>query len=194
METIIRRPLVRPMISAIIVSLLMTALLGYMVAGRAAILRYGAEIRLKTAPVDPRDLLKGDYVTLNYDISSIPVTKLTGPKPKEGKQANLFVRLAPGADGFWTVTEASFQSLQAQDGSVVLKSLPYVGYYANQSDFFGIPYGIERYYVPEGQGKSIESSVRSAALAVVVKVSKSGVGQIARLEMNGKPLYDEPLY
>ena len=194
MEQIIRKPLVRPLISAIIVSVLMTLALGYMVESRATILRYGTEIRLKTAPVDPRDLLKGDYVILNYDISSFPTSKLIGTKPVYGKYGNLFVRLAPDADGFWTVREASFQPLPAQDGSVVLKSLPNVGYYETQSDFFSIPYGIEQYFVPEGQGKMIESSISSSELAVVVKVSKDGVGQISRLEMNGKPLYDEPLY
>ena len=194
MEQINRKPLVRPLISAVIVSLLMTLALGYMVESRATILRYGTAIRLKTAPVDPRDLLRGDYVTLNYDISSFPTTKLIGTKPEDGKRGNLFVRLSPGADGFWIVTEASFQSLPAQDGSVVLKSHANVGYYATQSDFFSIAYGIEQYFVPEGQGKTIESSISSSDLAVVVKVSKDGVGQISRLEMNGKPLYDEPLY
>ncbi len=29
-------------------------------------LRTGTEVILKTMPVDPRDLFRGDYVTLNY--------------------------------------------------------------------------------------------------------------------------------
>ena len=126
MEQIIRKPLVRPLISAIIVSLLMTLVLGYMVESRATILKNGMEIRLKTAPVDPRDLLRGDYVILNYDISSFPTSKVNGTKPAEGKLGNLFVRLSPGADGFWTVAEASFQALPSQEGTVVLKSRPNV--------------------------------------------------------------------
>lgn len=194
MEQIIRKPLVRPLISAVIVSLLMTLVLGYMVESRATILKNGTEIRLKTAPVDPRDLLRGDYVILNYDISGFPTSKVNGTKPAEGKHGNLFVRLSPGADGFWTVAEASFQALPSQEGTVVLKSRPNVGLYTGQSDFFSIQYGIEQYFVPEGQGKMIESSISSSELAVIVKVSKDGVGQISRLEMNGKPLYDEPLY
>ena len=34
---------------------------------------WGEEIRLKTMPVDPRDLFYGDYVTLGYEISTIPI-------------------------------------------------------------------------------------------------------------------------
>ena len=37
----------------------------------------GDEIRLKVKPVDPRDLLRGQYVALNYDISEIQVKKST---------------------------------------------------------------------------------------------------------------------
>ena len=47
--------------------------LGWIIAGRAAILRDGQEILLKVEPVDPRDLLRGDYVRLGYEISRIPV-------------------------------------------------------------------------------------------------------------------------
>ena len=31
----------------------------------------GTEVRLKTEPRDPRDLLRGDYVVLNYQFSNI---------------------------------------------------------------------------------------------------------------------------
>jgi uncharacterized membrane-anchored protein len=31
----------------------------------------GKEVLLSTVPIDPRDLFKGDYVTLSYDINAI---------------------------------------------------------------------------------------------------------------------------
>ena len=40
----------------------------------------GTEILLKTAPVDPRDLFRGDYVTLSYEINTI------GPYALKGKE------------------------------------------------------------------------------------------------------------
>ena len=36
-----------------------------MIAGRASILRTGQEVLLDVRPIDPRDLLRGDYVILN---------------------------------------------------------------------------------------------------------------------------------
>ena len=63
-------------LAALAVGLGQTAILGYMVESRASILRYGTEILLQTALVDPRDLLRGDYVILSYDISTIPAAFL----------------------------------------------------------------------------------------------------------------------
>ena len=36
-------------------------------------LKTGREVLLKTVPVDPRDMLMGDYVILNYEISQVPI-------------------------------------------------------------------------------------------------------------------------
>jgi uncharacterized membrane-anchored protein len=43
-----------------------------MIAERAAPLRSGRTVLLRVVPVDPRDLLRGDYVTLSYEISRVP--------------------------------------------------------------------------------------------------------------------------
>src|SRR5262249_24538511 len=48
------------------------ALIALMVADRVMILRTGTDVTLQTQPVDPRDFLRGDYVTLGYAISSVP--------------------------------------------------------------------------------------------------------------------------
>ena len=66
---------------ALFIAIVQTAILGYMIEGRASILRSGTEVLLKTAPVDPRDLLRGDYVILTYDISTISTTSITGTRP-----------------------------------------------------------------------------------------------------------------
>ncbi len=39
-------------------------------------LKTGVEVLLKTAPVDPRDLFRGDYVILRYDVSTIDTAAL----------------------------------------------------------------------------------------------------------------------
>lgn len=181
---------------ALFVSLVQTAILGYMIEGRAAILRSGTEVLLKTAPVDPRDLLRGDYVILTYDISSISTTSVTGTRPDEGDVAKLYVRLKPGSDGFWIVSQASFDPLAAEDGSVVLLSQPITIYgweWENAGNLF-VSYGIERFYVPEGEGKPIEDGRNEGRVSVAARISADGQAQIRALMLDGEPLYEEPLY
>ncbi len=181
---------------ALFVVLLQTAILGYMIEGRAGILRSGTEVLLKTAPVDPRDLLRGDYVILTYDISTISTTSVTGQKPETGDAERLHVRLKPGTDGYWIVSEASFDPLQAEEGSVILLSMPVTIYdweWQNAGNLT-VSYGIERYYVPEGEGKPIEDGRNQGRVSVAVRISDTGQGQIRALMLDGEPLYEEPLY
>ena len=181
---------------ALFVALLQTAILGYMIEGRAGILRSGTEVLLKTAPVDPRDLLRGDYVILTYDISTISTTSVTGQKPETGDAERLHVRLKPGTDGYWIVSEASFDPLQAEEGSVILLSMPVTIYdweWQNAGNLT-VSYGIERYYVPEGEGKPMEDGRNQGRVSVAVRISDTGQGQIRALMLDGEPLYEEPLY
>ena len=45
--------------------------LGVMAGEREFILITGERIRLRTAPIDPRDPFRGDFVRLRYEISSV---------------------------------------------------------------------------------------------------------------------------
>lgn len=189
-------PAFRPLIAAIVVALLQTAFLGYMIESRASILRNGIDVVLKTVPVDPRDLLRGDYVILAYDISSIPTEKITGGFPTEATDAQIAVRLEKQSDGFWSVSEASFGPLAPKDGSVVASSAPFYFYPTPDSppSSLNVEYGIERYYVPEGEGRVLEEARNANALAVTASVDGGGRMQIRSISIDGKSLYDEPLY
>ncbi len=188
---------VPPIAAAIVAAALQTAVLGYMVESRASILRSGEDIKLKTLPVDPRDLLRGDYVILSYPISTISKDIVTGDIPRDSQQVRMAVRLKPGADGLWTASEASFGDLAPAKGSVVLRTLPFE-YYSSVDNVLPetlfVSYGIERYYVPEGEGKVLEDARNQEELEVEARVSKEGTPQIARLILKGEPIYDEPLY
>lgn len=181
---------------ALFIAIVQTAILGYMIEGRASILRSGTDVLLQTAPVDPRDLLRGDYVILTYDISTISTTSITGTRPETGEVASLHVRLKPGADGYWTVSAASFDPLAEEDGSVVLLSQPVTIYdweWENAGNLT-VSYGIERFYVPEGEGRPIEDGRNQGRVSVAVRVSEDGQAQIRALMLDNEPLYEEPLY
>lgn len=192
--TLLRIP---PLAAALVAAALQTAVLGYMVESRAAILRSGTEIKLKTVPIDPRDLLRGDYVILSYSISTLPKSIVTGDVPRGGERLRMSVRLKPGADGLWTASEASFGDLAPAQGSVLLRTLPFDFYTTADNllpETLFVSYGIERYYVPEGEGKVLEDARNQEELEVEARVSQDGTPQIARLVLRGEPIYDEPLY
>ena len=71
-----------PLLAALLVAGAQTAALGYMIESRASILRSGRDVLLKTVPVDPRDLLRGDYVILSYDISRLQPELFKGDRPR----------------------------------------------------------------------------------------------------------------
>ncbi|MDR9762333.1 GDYXXLXY domain-containing protein [Rhizobium redzepovicii] len=182
------------LLSAIIVAGLQTVILGTIIQSRASILNNGAEVLLKTAPVDPRDFLRGDYVVLNYDISSVRVQTVSGGIPAEPGEHTLWVRLKKQEDGFWTVIESSFHHLPPLPETVILRSQPFYSGGLAAGDSIRVEYGIERYYVPEGQGKPIEEARNGGNVAIAVRVSPAGSAQIRGLLVDGKPVYDEPLY
>ena len=184
----------RHLISAIIVAGLQTMILVTIIQSRASILSNGAEVLLKTTPVDPRDFLRGDYVVLNYDISTVPVETVSGGISAEPGERTLWVRLKKQADGFWTVSESSFQTLSPQPETVILRSKPFYSGGLAAGDSIRVEYGIERYYIPEGQGKPIEEARNDGNVAIAVRVSPDGRAQIRSLLVDGKPVYDEPLY
>lgn len=181
-------------IAAIVVAGLQTLILGYTIQSRASILAGGMQVMLKTAPVDPRDFLRGDYVVLNYDISSVPVSTVTGGIPAEAGEQTLWVRLRRQPDGFWAVVESSFKQLPAAPDTVVLRSLPFYSYGPGNGETIRVEYGIERYYVPEGEGKPLEEARNDGVVSIAASVSPSGTAQIRSLVVDGKPAYEEPLY
>jgi uncharacterized membrane-anchored protein len=182
------------LVAAILVAGLQTLILGYIIQSRASILASGAEVLLKTAPVDPRDFLRGDYVVLNYDISSVPISTVTGGIPAEAGEQTLWVRIKRQPDGFWGVVESSFAKLPAASDTVVLRSLPFYSYGPGSGETIRVEYGIERYYVPEGEGKPLEEARNEGVVSIAASVSSSGAAQIRSLVVDGKPAYEEPLY
>lgn len=188
-------------LGAVLAAALQVFLLWQMIEGRAAILRDGVEVRLKTVPVDPRDLLRGKYVRLNYDISQVNASLFQGDTPAGRRTKRpVYVVLAKQADGFWGVVAVHPESPEnLKPGQVVVET--------QRGAFFrfGAPtsrqtvrlsYGIERFYVPEGDAIEIENQYRdrNTPVDVIAAVSPDGAIQIKRLIIDGKPVYEEPLY
>lgn len=180
-----RLPALNIWLAMILVASLQSAALAYIVFDRAQLLANGREIVLDTRPVDPRSLFRGDYVILNYgQISLLPQDLAKG---MEKTQRTVYVTLQNDAEG-WRPTAVSDKFPDAiRSGEVVLKGM-------RQHRSRRIRYGIESYFVPEGDGKRLEKLIRKGELKVVVAVGLDGRAGIKGLVVEGKPVYDEPIF
>ncbi|WP_439272408.1 GDYXXLXY domain-containing protein [Pseudochrobactrum sp. HB0163] len=184
------------LIAAVIAALLQT---GVMLAGvlqRINILRNGTEVVLRSLPVDPRDLMRGDYVTLSYDISRIPVNMIRGEPPHKSGLNYLYVILAKEPDDSWKLQRAQFTMPdRTEKNEIILRGeieAPIQAY--DENSRIPVVYGIERYYVPEGEGLALEQAQTEGTVDIVLSVNDKGIAAIRSVLVNGKPFYKEPLF
>jgi len=190
----------RTLLLAALVAAIQIGFLGWMIAGRAAVLRDGREVLLKVEPVDPRDLLRGDYVRLGYEIGQIPIERVSNipARPSGSRETPIFVRLEPTADGVWKLKAASFgEPLEPPPGAGEVDILGKVRSWHVSETMGSIirpEFGIERFYLPEGEGRQIEKDMRERPFFVKVAVGANGTAQIKQFLDGENILYSEPLY
>ncbi|MEP9388426.1 GDYXXLXY domain-containing protein [Mesorhizobium sp. KR9-304] len=183
--------------AAVLLAAAQIAFLSWIIAGRAAVLRDGQEVLLKIEPVDPRDFLRGDYVWLNYEIRNVPVDIVSNvPVGTIASDAlPIFVRLGRDSDGYWRPRSASFGSPAgtAPTGEIDIRGTV-SGWSITPGASFSVNYGIDRYYVPEGEGRAIEADIRERPFGILAAVGSDGTAQIKALMDGETKLYEEPLY
>jgi uncharacterized membrane-anchored protein len=200
MDNVIGR--VPPLLRYIVAALVLCGLILATVVQRAAILRSGQEARLELTPVDPRDLFRGDYVVLNYRIGTVNVPLDATTAFTRGQQ--VFVTLRPDANNMSRAVAISAERPPVTGDDIVISGFVTSPSTCMLSDTgardcklgtraVGVRYGLENYFVPEGEGKKIEQTARGR-LEVVAAVAPSGQAAIKRLLIDGKPVYDEPPY
>ena len=149
------------------------------------ILRQGQIILLETQPVDPRDLLRGDYVRLNYAISDVPHELFPAPPAGELPAGQtIFVAVALAATNqFYHVTRASTEKFSPAAGEVILRGVVIGQSWRTQvqSGSVHVEYGLEQYFVAEGTGNP------RGKLTVQAAVDKSGTARIKEVFVDGQP-------
>lgn len=186
----------------LLAALVLCGLILAMILPRAAILRSGQEVRLEIAPVDPRDLFRGDYVVLAYRIGTVDLPQDATDSFKRGQQ--VFVTLRPDAGNKSRAVAISAERPAVTGNDIVIAGVVTAGSTCRLNEAgtrdcklgtraVGVRYGLESYFVPQGEGRKIELMAR-ARLEVVAAVAPSGQAAIKRLLVDGVPVYDEPPY
>ena len=166
----------------IVVLVLQSAWLLGTVAVQEHALVTGRVIRLETARVDPRDLLQGDYLILNYKISDVPTNLFSPPVTKElPHDTKIYVALAPATNQFYVVVKASTNEFVPATDEVLLKGKSAWPRWTAATNSIHVEYGLERFYVAEGTGNPI------GKLTAQVVVPASGRGRVKEIFVDGKP-------
>lgn len=157
-----------------------------MIGLHAAPYLVGDRILLRVVPIDPRDIFRGDYVVLSYDISRVPAAGIAGI-PQSGnwwsRRTNrdawladrmVYVTLEPEPDGrHWKAGTISTE--QPASGKFIR------GTYSPQFGQAPIQYGIEAYYVQEGHGRDLEQLRNSRRLSAEIALAPWGQAKLVQL-------------
>lgn len=184
-----KRLTTHPLAGVIATALLLTAILGSMVFDRVRLLQTAREIVLPITPVDPRDLFRGDYVRLSYEISTLDSHLLIWAPGDPRRPKNVFATLEADVTGKWRVVAVSLNL----PNNLATNQIAIAGR-LNQRQPYSVSYGIERYYVPEGTGDDLEKLARDKTLSAVVAIDTRGRAAIKGLMHDGRRIYDEPLW
>ncbi len=122
----------------------------------------GEEILLRTSPIDPSDLFRGDYVNLRYEISTIDLTYI----PNTGNFMigdDIYAVISKG-EKFWSIKKIGNHKPALLSNEVCMKGR-ITSSYGNQ---LSVEWGIESYFVPEGKGRDIERGIGNLTVKVAV--------------------------
>ncbi len=142
----------------------------------------GETVVLAVAPVDPRDLIRGDYMTVQYDISTLDPDKLAGD---EYPSDRVYVELRESEGGTWDAVAIHDGRERSFDDTVLLKGdMKYRSF--RNGDELTVDYGIEEIFIPEGSGSQLPFG-DGHTVAVEVKVDRFGNAVPRRFLVDGEP-------
>jgi uncharacterized membrane-anchored protein len=160
---------------------LQVLVLGYMAGEREWVVRTGRTIYLRTAPIDPRDVMRGDYVRLDYEISRVPRDKLrdglveiAAKPPLRRPDQRVYAVLRENQQ---QVAELATLSDQRPDDGLFIRGRldRWWG-----SGAIPVRYGLEAYFMEQGRALELEQRVRNRAeiqvpLEMAVAVRSDGL-------------------
>lgn len=142
--------------------------------GAAIPLWTGDEIRVKTIPVDPRSMFRGNYARLRYDFSRLPASAFPTITQLRTGQI-VYVSLDLGRDGL-----AKFKSLaftQPVKG-IFLRGRIHTRSFPNASTAsIRVRYGIEAFFAPKKKALALEKELQNGGIAIL-SVSSSGQARL----------------
>ncbi len=163
----------------IIIIIFWIIILGSFISYKQYTLSSGTEIILKTVPVDPKDLFRGDYITLSYEISTIDLT-LYQDISTLIPNTSIYVIFDKDEYGYSKVKNLS---ISRPESGIFIKG----DVKSKTGNFIRVIYGIESYFIPEGKGRDIENK-RGQGIDAKIMVDKFGNAVLKKILLDSKEI------
>jgi len=145
-------------------------------------------VTLKVVPVDPRSLFMGNYMALDYDISTIDLSKVEhDPLSKSDMGETVYVTLIPDKPWARVASVTTTPPHAPPDRPYLRAQVTRIS-----GSALSVYYGLDRYYIPESAQEKVNSlwpafGEHLPEITAEVAVLGHGKGLIRRVLVNGKP-------
>ncbi len=189
------KPQMSVFVRVLLVLLILTILLIAMVAHKQRILTSDTIVILQTKPIDPRSLFRGDYVRLKYNINELILDKLSGDKVFHVND-NIYVILQLSGR-FWEAISIHKNRADISEklkNTVLIQGVVKRVKHHLSAVTLEVTYGIENYFVPEGEGLKLERPKPGDEVTLEIALAEDGQAVIKALLLNGVRQYEETLF
>lgn len=160
----------------IIITLQVLFLLG-MIGFKMFTVYSGTPVVLKAMPVDPWDMFRGEYVRLTYDISRLEKGQIADNMKEGPVPGSMVVYVVLENNGrYWKAVSINQNKPELSGNQLFIKGRTV--YYDQYQKAYHVTYGIEDYFVQEGEGPELE---RRESLDALVKIDRFGNAVLERI-------------
>lgn len=168
-----------------LLALIQLGLIAVPLVDRLDVQASGKLVPLAVVPVDPRDLLRGDYIIINLAITRLPASLPGADGLRAGD--SVYVELA-GRDGGAAEPVAISQD-RAKLGAMAIAGTVR----SATAEEIRIDYGIDAFFLPEGEGLEIERMDKDRIL-LEVSVTEDGRSLPVNLLVDGKVVRSDAIF
>jgi uncharacterized membrane-anchored protein len=139
-------------------------------------------VRFEVVPVDPRDMMRGEYITLGYEFSRLPEdVTLIDERIKSYKTKTNFNQKS--IDVYVTLKFNLKEDIYK--GVFFCSTPPTKGRYlrGKLNSNNRIAFGIEAFYLQEGKGQIYEQAIREKKLVAEVYLAPDGSAQMKKVHI-----------
>ena len=179
------------LIAALVTALLQTGAVAGMMYNYALQINSGREVVVQSGFLDPRDLFRGHYVTLNLTVGTLRSGTVEVDSQFKYNE-DVFVELAKGENGFWLAQKLWHDIPTGHDSAFLkgqIRSVPLI-----RSGRYRITFPQDRYFAPKKRAQELENLRRDRKLGVILAVASNGAGYIKGITVDGKKIFDEPVW